>query len=1208
MEVMQRGDLIPDGRLGGADADLLDHDAIARGVAEITLIAEAPVNIALFGAWGSGKSSVFSMIDAHLKRIRPGRVRLVRYDAWKYGGQELKRNFVFSLGRALGIDDEEFTKGLDNERVDTRLDVGGFLKRNGKSLGLGVGLAAGVAFVWVLVQALLMWLVGAWDFVPVAQTLLGSMGTVFGLALVAAVLGPKVLEGVTHTTRFAPPQGSDQFSRLFGDLVDKALTGKADRLVVFVDELDRCSPDAVVSTLIDLKTFLDEKRCVFIVAADREVIERSLREVPQAKPVREDEPYYSTPGAFLDKIFQHQLALPPLRPHALTQFAHDLVDAQPGLWQELREQHAPSRSEFDLTVFALVPAHVRSPRRVKVLLNNFATNARVAASRGIDWMDRAQEIAVLTVLQTEFPEVADDLQRAPRLLAYLRTDDPDEAPTPDLRELVRSHKEPVRTQSSQATPSGELLTDDGDEEAQEKAAGAAQKHLLAYLAKVAAANIDDPRPDLLYLKTAGGREFLPDPALGDLIDMASDTAPDEVVGAFEGQELQTLAIAIPLLVTEGERAFGPGQTFAYESACRLVPLLDESDRARVARKIAPQLVAAGTAHELSPAAVPGAVLAAHWAGRAPAVTDILGRYATGASAKFLDGLAVLVPHLEGNGQTALFTLLGDSFATRHEPLIAALRDAPSDRALALWAAVSDKVLDVLNADDEDGGDDVDAQTTRPAATQTARKARPAEPAVTTQVGLLTVIVEAVRSRPEHEALLSAVLATVQGEGSTPSLRSWVRDEGMVDIAGMSAALRRARHALLGLRFDIPDSQSAWADALPAPEAAPSGEAGRDLSEEVATAAHERLHALLERLPETPAERVDSLCDLAIKVHGWADLPTEDLTAAVSTALTDTEWAGAKVDGDASRATWTRKAGLGRIAHELSSDGDAALLQAFATDLVSPLTEQPLTEFFVEQWLDLTTELPTTTAAHLSAAMDDVEEIMADSDAVAFLRLQLRVRALAEQSAPAADRLLQLDLSGYELAVVDGWLALAPPAHEATRLLADVRGTPSALGAYCASLSAKDRTTVWLTLRDQRAEAAVLQAAGKEGLAANAVEAVANDIAKATPATTRKQLAEPLMECSPAQQDANDVKRAANDLALHLMSRETAGDFRTAMELLAWAGGAARGRTREVRAAIKDAPEAHRQALTQELTGQLVRLKLMDAPKAKGFLESRRRRR
>jgi hypothetical protein len=46
-----------------------------------------------------------------------------------------------------------------------------------------------------------------------------------------------------------------------------------------------------------------------------------------------------------------------------------------------------------------------------VLLNAFATNARMAEARGLPWKERAREIAKLTALQTEFPEIREELMR-----------------------------------------------------------------------------------------------------------------------------------------------------------------------------------------------------------------------------------------------------------------------------------------------------------------------------------------------------------------------------------------------------------------------------------------------------------------------------------------------------------------------------------------------------------------------------------------------------------------------------------------------------------------------------------------------------------------------------------------------------------------------------------------------------------------------------
>ncbi len=86
------------------------------------------------------------------------------------------------------------------------------------------------------------------------------------------------------------------------------------RLVVFIDELDRCAPSEVASTLESLRTFLGVEGCIFIVAADQQVLEHALtRHLRQATPPDLANPYYSAGSAYLDKIFQYQLSFPPIR-------------------------------------------------------------------------------------------------------------------------------------------------------------------------------------------------------------------------------------------------------------------------------------------------------------------------------------------------------------------------------------------------------------------------------------------------------------------------------------------------------------------------------------------------------------------------------------------------------------------------------------------------------------------------------------------------------------------------------------------------------------------------------------------------------------------------------------------------------------------------------------------------------------------------------
>ena len=97
-----------------------------------------------------------------------------------------------------------------------------------------------------------------------------GVGAVLGIAFAALVVGPKMLETAVVKVSESAPETDDEFAKRFQELVDenKKKHG-AKRLVVFIDELDRCAPADVVATLVDLKTFLDIEACVFIVAADR---------------------------------------------------------------------------------------------------------------------------------------------------------------------------------------------------------------------------------------------------------------------------------------------------------------------------------------------------------------------------------------------------------------------------------------------------------------------------------------------------------------------------------------------------------------------------------------------------------------------------------------------------------------------------------------------------------------------------------------------------------------------------------------------------------------------------------------------------------------------------------------------------------------------------------------------------------------------------
>lgn len=416
----------------------------------------------------------------------------MRFDAYKFTATPLRRRFILSVAEELGKDGDKLAAKLRESSTRTGfvwpewsvlVALSAFFVGLALLVGIGLGLAA--------VAAALS-----------AGPFQKAFSDIVGTYVLAVVLAPAVAsafftlagKGVSRERSRPRIEDEDEFEGELRALLNKL---KFDKLVVFIDELDRCPDDEVVPTLDALRTFLDMPRCIFVVAADRQVLEVALaHRLRQATPSDPVNPYYSAGSAYLDKIFHYQVSLPPLRAARLERYALGLVEKAPGVWKRIRNRRH--------VVEILIPPHVTSPRRVKVLLNAFALTYRLLDSRdgireGLEL--RANELAKLVCLRCEFPLFAADLPADPflpsRVLEASRN--PDE---------FGESLEPDRAQRALAYATGKLpvallLSEpaDGDDKAAAMAGASPvqRQHslqLLRYLEDTEA--LGDPGSDLIH--------------------------------------------------------------------------------------------------------------------------------------------------------------------------------------------------------------------------------------------------------------------------------------------------------------------------------------------------------------------------------------------------------------------------------------------------------------------------------------------------------------------------------------------------------------------------------------------------------------------------------------------------------------------------------------------------------------------------------------
>ena len=82
---------------------------------------------------------------------------------------------------------------------------------------------------------------------------------------------PKGIKNITDEYLHPESAYLNDFEKAFEDWVKRTL-GANDRLVIFIDDLDRCMPEIALQVLEALKLYLNIKKVIFLVGADDDVI------------------------------------------------------------------------------------------------------------------------------------------------------------------------------------------------------------------------------------------------------------------------------------------------------------------------------------------------------------------------------------------------------------------------------------------------------------------------------------------------------------------------------------------------------------------------------------------------------------------------------------------------------------------------------------------------------------------------------------------------------------------------------------------------------------------------------------------------------------------------------------------------------------------------------------------------------------------------
>jgi formylglycine-generating enzyme required for sulfatase activity len=394
------------------DKDALDFSPYRDTLVDI--IADpntrTPLTIGIFGGWGSGKTSLMQMVEGRLKEVLAERgleARTVWFNAWQYGKEEdLWRALLLHVLDALrpprsedGEEDDEvdaLNRSLDDlqaalyrdvEREEVgglEIDWGQVVKGTAKgAIKIGLSFIPGVNTLTKLVEA--------------AQS---EVGETAADDIIEAFHREKTQIHIEHI-RFL-----EQFRRRFETLVKEQVIDRGQKLVIFVDDLDRCLPEKAIDVLEAIKLFLDVPGCIFVLGLDQDVVARGIKVKYRDFAIEigaNGEPEIPIDGvAYLQKIIQLPFLLPPIEPDDMKSFVETLVPAFPDprcvpvFAQGLREPN---------------------PRQVKRVINVFLFLWRLANRRDLDVTP--VRLSKVIVIQHAHPRLYGVLKEQPGLLGEL---------------------------------------------------------------------------------------------------------------------------------------------------------------------------------------------------------------------------------------------------------------------------------------------------------------------------------------------------------------------------------------------------------------------------------------------------------------------------------------------------------------------------------------------------------------------------------------------------------------------------------------------------------------------------------------------------------------------------------------------------------------------------------------------------------------------
>ena len=307
----------------------LDFPNYVKALSELILNSKPPYTIGIFGGWGTGKTTLMKKMQ---KRLVNDKCRCIEFNAWRYSSE--KKHATYPLMLSI------ISRLLLDKQLEERVTRAGKLKNK--------------------IGRVMRGLKGEIEFgIP-------------GIANTSILIDPQEMKKaasseeltVQQLREFSKPilsEGFDLIQNLLGK-ISPAPNNSNLKLVIFVDDLDRCTPEKAAEIFESIKLFFDIDGVVFVLGLSHEIVEAAIN----AKYKDFNDLFNGK--EYLKKIIQIPFQLPTWNHEDSKNYLIDILKNYEDYFY---------KGFFERNAEMIIQGIEHNPREIKRMLNSFILSSEI---------------------------------------------------------------------------------------------------------------------------------------------------------------------------------------------------------------------------------------------------------------------------------------------------------------------------------------------------------------------------------------------------------------------------------------------------------------------------------------------------------------------------------------------------------------------------------------------------------------------------------------------------------------------------------------------------------------------------------------------------------------------------------------------------------------------------------------------------------------